>query len=148
MGPQSVCSVCGWPRERVTQVDGLAGVDFLGKANDRGLGLHGPRPSMPEIIRTTLGWTDCGHAAYRPGHVLDPFGGSGTTAVAAALEGRDATLIDLDRRNVELVHRRLAENVRIVSEQHDGDTVTWTVEQATRSEIVAEAGGQMGLFAS
>jgi hypothetical protein len=135
MCPQSVCSVCGWPRERVTQVDGLAGVDFLGKANDRGLGLHGPRPSMPEIIRTTLGWTDCGHAAYRPGHVLDPFGGSGTTAVAAALEGRDATLIDLDRRN-------------IVSEQHDGDTVTWTVEQATRSEIVAEAGGQMGLFAS
>jgi DNA modification methylase len=80
--------------------------------------------------------------------VLDPFGGSGTTAVAAALEGRDATLIDLDRRNVDLVRRRLAENVRIISEVHDGDTVTWTVEQVTRSELVADAGGQMDLFAS
>jgi hypothetical protein len=92
-------------------------------------------------------WTDCGHDAYRPGHVLDPFGGSGTTAVAAALEGRDATLIDLDRRNIDLVRRRLAENVRIVSEVHDGDTVTWTVETVTRSELVADAGGQMDLFA-
>jgi tRNA G26 N,N-dimethylase Trm1 len=103
---------------------------------------------MDRADNVTLGFTDCGHDAYRPGMVLDPFGGSGTTAVAAALEGRDATLIDLDRRNVDLVRRRLAENVRIISEHHDGDTVTWTVEQVTRSELVADAGGQMDLFAS
>jgi hypothetical protein len=57
----------------------------------------------------------------------------------------EATYVD---SNVDLVRRRLAENVRIVSEHHDGDTVTWTVEQVTRSELVADAGGQMDLFAS
>ncbi len=94
----------------------------------------------------TLGFTDCGHDAWRRGHVLDPFGGSGTTAVAAALEGRDATLIDLDRRNVDLVHRRLTETVRIIDRTDDGDTITWTVEPASIQQLAAIARGQGDLF--
>jgi site-specific DNA-methyltransferase (adenine-specific) len=124
--------------ERGKWVSGIAG----------GQGAHTNKLVTSTRHSTTLGFTDCGHGNWRNGHVLDPFGGSGTTAVAAALEGRDATLIDLDVRNVDLVRRRLAENVRIVSEERSGDVVTWTVEQATKGEIVAEAGGQMGLFAS
>jgi site-specific DNA-methyltransferase (adenine-specific) len=158
MCPQSVCTVCGWPRERVTAQSpeyaaARASVGDFKSERDSSSGLNGTTQyvngkHMDRADNVTLGFTDCGHDAYRPGHVLDPFGGSGTTAVAAALEGRDATLIDLDRRNVDLVRRRLAENVRIISEVHDGDTVTWTVEQVTRSELVADAGGQMDLFAS
>jgi site-specific DNA-methyltransferase (adenine-specific) len=154
MCPQSVCTVCGWPRERVTEsVRTLDGepvdptvVDWSAQRNgSTAIGVDHNRVGRRS---TTLGFTDCGHDNYRPGTVIDPFGGSGTTAVAAALEGRNATLIDLDRRNVDLVRRRLAENVRIISEVHDGDTVVWTVEQVTRTELVADAGGQMDLFAS
>ena len=38
------------------------------------------------VTRTTrtTGWSDCGHDAYRPGLVLDPFAGTGTTQAAAA----------------------------------------------------------------
>jgi site-specific DNA-methyltransferase (adenine-specific) len=44
---------------------------------------------------------------WRPGHVLDPFGGSGTTGVVAQGRARDCTLIDLDDRNAELARERL-----------------------------------------
>lgn len=40
--------------------------------------------------------------------VLDPFLGSGTTAVAAALEGRDYLGIELEQRYCETARRRLA----------------------------------------
>jgi 16S rRNA G966 N2-methylase RsmD len=81
------------------------------------------------------------------GHVLDPFGGSGTTPVAAALEGRDATLIDLDPRNVALVDKRLRETLRVLSCDRDGDTTTWTVEPESTKVLAAIAAGQLELFA-
>ncbi|WP_329217399.1 DNA-methyltransferase [Streptomyces microflavus] len=34
--------------------------------------------------KVTVSWTDCGHDARRPGRVLDPFSGTGTTGIAAA----------------------------------------------------------------
>lgn len=48
--------------------------------------------------RRTIGWTDCGHDANRPGRVLDPFSGTGTTGVAAAEAGVDYIGADLDPR--------------------------------------------------
>lgn len=45
--------------------------------------------------RITVGWTDCGHEAWRRGVVLDPFVGSGTTLKVAAEKGVDAVGIDL-----------------------------------------------------
>lgn len=48
-------------------------------------------------------------AFSRPGDlVLDPFSGSGTTAVAAALNGRNYIAIELERHYCELARRRLA----------------------------------------
>lgn len=44
---------------------------------------------------------------WRPGVVLDPFGGTGTTAVAASAVGRDCILIDLDEENIPLVRERV-----------------------------------------
>jgi ribosomal protein L11 methylase PrmA len=104
---------------------------------------------------TTLGWTDCGHYdpmrgthydPYRPGIVLDPFAGSGTTAIAAAQTGRDSVLIDLDHRNVELIRQRLEQNFRIVEEWGDGTTYRWTVETVTPTELAAIKAGQTSLF--
>lgn len=60
---------------------------------------------LPKVVAT--GWTDCGHNDYRPGLVLDCFGGSGTTAAVAIGHGRDSILIDLDERNFDLAKERI-----------------------------------------
>ena len=46
----------------------------------------------------------------RPGDVvLDPFGGSGTTLIAAEKSGRQARLIELDPKYVDVIVRRWQE---------------------------------------
>lgn len=44
---------------------------------------------------------------WRPGCVLDPYAGSGTTLAVATGHGRDAIGIDLDQRNADLVRDRV-----------------------------------------
>ncbi len=61
-----------------------------------------------------LGWTDCGHDDWRPGLVLDPFAGSGTTLRVATGHGRDAVGIDLDERNADLARERVGMFLELV----------------------------------
>jgi DNA modification methylase len=63
----------------------------------------------------TLGWTDCGHDAWRTGIVLDPFAGSGTTLDAAQAVGRHAIGFDLDDRNADLARERVGMFLEIVA---------------------------------
>lgn len=118
MCPSEVCRTCGEPRRRIVDVQGLSGADFLGADNDRGVGLQGKRPPMPDITRTTLGFTDCAHDDYRRGIVLDPFAGSGTTLAVATGLGRDAIGIDLDERNADLARERCG--MFLIVEDHRG----------------------------
>jgi len=60
-------------------------------------------------------WTDCGHDDYRPGVVLDPFAGSGTTLAVATGLGRDAIGIDIDERNADLAVERVGMFLEVVS---------------------------------
>jgi len=55
----------------------------------------------------TSSWSDCGHDTWRPGLVLDPFVGSGTTLAVASGMGRDSIGIDLDMRNALLALDRV-----------------------------------------
>src|SRR5690606_22861421 len=55
MCPRRVCTTCGQPSRRI----------------------------VADETRTTVGWSDCGHGTWRPGHVLDPFAGTGTTLAVA-----------------------------------------------------------------
>jgi site-specific DNA-methyltransferase (adenine-specific) len=130
MCPLKVCTVCGVPSTRITERTpeyaaaraalvagdsrsrtGYADV-VRGGSGGESFGTGGGAASLISngVVNSapvTTGWTDCGHDAWRPGVVLDPFGGSGTTAEAAQAVGRSAILIDLDDRNAHLAQQRV-----------------------------------------
>lgn len=117
MCPHKVCTECGQPSERIVERDesAMAEVSRSVNADSGGRSAKNGRLSPQETsgvhvdrtINVTTGWTDCGHDSWRPGVVLDPFGGSGTTGEAAQTLGRSAILIDIDERNADLARDRV-----------------------------------------
>jgi DNA methylase len=106
MCPTRVCVECGVPSRRIVAAqrsnNGRSaayqdGREHAGGAFDR----------VGETNYTTLGWSDCGHGSWRPGRILDPFSGSGTTLAVASGMGRDSVGIDLDPRNAHLTEQRV-----------------------------------------
>lgn len=71
----------------------------------RGRAVH-PTEKPVEILAPLIGY-----ACPPGGLVLDPFAGSGSTAVAARLTGRRAVLIEADERYCEVIAQRLAQGV-------------------------------------
>ena len=64
----------------------------------------------------------------RPGNVvLDPFGGSGTTLIAAEKSGRSARLIELDPKYVDVIVRRW--------EEFTGKQATREADGAVRKQL-------------
>jgi DNA methylase len=109
MCPQRVCRTCGQPSRRIVETSQIdTGRTTNGRKNvGRKHETAADYPTRTVSDHRTVGWTDCGHDNWRRGHVLDPFGGSGTTAAVATGLGRDATLIDLDDRNLDLARHRI-----------------------------------------
>jgi DNA modification methylase len=118
MCPQRVCTVCGEPSWRITRVryephgdptrhnaEPKARADY--DKQQRQENAQGMQHGRATKVVETAGWTDCGHDAWRPGVVLDPFAGTGTTLRVAHDLGRDAIGIDLDERNVALALERV-----------------------------------------
>lgn len=124
MCPRRVCRTCGTPSRRETKPSECyattrASKRAVGKVNDD------IRPQLNgstfSADHETTGWTSCGcpgadgirmdgyhtGTGWRPGIVLDPFGGSGTTGVVATGLSRDAILIDIDERNADLARERI-----------------------------------------
>jgi hypothetical protein len=108
MCPLRVCRTCGKPSERIIETERLAPKDGqrIKKAQRLNGWDHPPEVGW-EMEHRTLGWTDCGHNDWRPGLVLDPFAGSGTTLQVATGHGRNAIGIDLDPRNADLAIDRV-----------------------------------------
>ena len=79
---------------------------MMGTARNDVVGLVGSAP-MPEITRTTTGWSDCGHDNWRRGVILDPYAGTGTTLQVASGHGFSSIGIDLDERNTVLAEKRI-----------------------------------------
>ena len=100
MCPERVCTVCGEPSRRIVET-----TRDMGRKQGRHVGGEFGDSGATEY--TTVGWSDCGHDSWRPGVVLDPFAGSGTTLAVATGHGRDGIGIDLDDRNVELARERI-----------------------------------------
>ena len=63
----------------------------------------GGHPTVKPVSLVIDALRDCSH---RGDIVLDPFGGSGTTLIAAERIGRRARLIELDPAYVDLIARR------------------------------------------
>lgn len=113
--PEQVCRVCGKARERMVDVTyelnrrtgGVNATPRAGTAKDGPIiGTYGMTQKKDKIVET-LGFTDCGHSDYRPGIVLDPFVGSGTTCHVARKLGRRSVGIDLSSDYLDLADRRL-----------------------------------------
>ncbi len=118
--PEWVCGTCGKARERI--VERAANV-HPGSSHDHTEDLTGPGAQrhangIPAgtIMRErheagrnaeTVGWSDCGHNDYRPGTVLDPFFGSGTTGLVARKHGRRTIGIELSPDYAQMAARRL-----------------------------------------
>lgn len=114
--PGKVCLDCGCPVARVVESDRKVNGNRpspyqaaqIGSGRSRGYFESDGADTATE--RRTVGWS-CGcpanGARTRPGVVLDPFGGTGVTAMVATGHGRDAVLIDIDERNLWLARERV-----------------------------------------
>jgi hypothetical protein len=109
-----VCRVCGKPRERIVET-AYTPTSRTPAPNKGHLGAFGERAAnmtrdgfIPnrDPNRETVGWSDCGHNDYRQGVVLDPFLGSGTTALVARRNGRACVGIELSPEYAALAARR------------------------------------------
>lgn len=127
-----VCSACGSPWKRVVEKDNprLTNDAYQSKAatpkmmsgagigrndygtNRTGLAKPGWRELPPASSVTTGFAPACAcNADIVPATVLDPFGGSGTTAATACALGRNAISIDLSADYIELAHARIREAI-------------------------------------
>ena len=104
--PAVVCAKCGKARVRIAKVKERVLKREPAHAPNSGptkVDSSGWEPPCPE----TLGWTDCGHDAYEPGLVLDPFAGTCTTLIAARMLGRRAIGIELSEHYAAQAVKRL-----------------------------------------
>lgn len=112
------CPECGSPWERETTVDYTRerpGLDGGGRTRKIAAPDDDRANGNPKLRRhtETIGWQPgCGCGQDTPAvpcTVLDPFGGSGTTAVVARRLGRASTLIELNADYCALAAKRLSQ---------------------------------------
>jgi len=109
--PQWVCKKCNKPRERIIKIKYLKKRE--NKRNKK------PREELGKVMqevptkgwlteKLTVGWTDCGcNYGWKSGIVLDPFMGSGTTAVVAQSLGRNWIGIELNPEYIKMAYKRI-----------------------------------------
>lgn len=116
--PPEVCTVCGKPRVRIVEKGDPVVPDHTWSAtgaarydDEEGdyVAAGGASTLKHVVPRETVGWTDCGHDAFRAGVVLDPFMGSGTTALVARAARRHAIGIEINPTYADLCARRLSQ---------------------------------------
>jgi DNA modification methylase len=83
-----------------TNVWDYAGINSFGRDRDSLLALH---PTVKPVALIADAIKDC---SKRGGIVLDPFGGSGTTLIAAEKTGRRAAVLEIDPLYVDAAVRR------------------------------------------
>lgn len=110
--PEFVCRTCGMPRVKIFKPTG----NYVGYSNGYGsktaehIGVSPTSSLLTKQVqeKAVVGWSDCGCGAeYEPGILIDPFMGSGTTALTALKLGRRFTGIDTNPEYVEMARKRV-----------------------------------------
>jgi len=143
------CPQCGKPWVRVVERNNPNKLDVGGKLEAvKGTGFRNDgNKRMGDPISTTTGWRPtctCGCEETRPGIVLDPFGGSGTTGIVAAQEKREYILIELSEDYAENIARPRLAAVELsvpVSEQRAGQMALFP---ATAAGDAFDSGAAVG----
>jgi DNA modification methylase len=107
--PHKVCSECGNPWERVMKTkasETRPNPGYTAKCTKRNDGNRPGSYTGPSIQSMKWQPTCTCNKETRPGIVLDPFFGSGTTGTVAAKFGRDYVGIDLNENNLPLIKKR------------------------------------------
>jgi DNA modification methylase len=107
------CPVCGAQVARIVESVSLKRErpnDLTKRTGEDGTGNHCGN-TVAGVESRTVGWRPtCDHAEAAnpvPCRVLDPFGGSGTTALQSLRMGREATLCELNPAYVKMAERRI-----------------------------------------
>jgi hypothetical protein len=111
--PEFVCKKCGKGRQRIYKDTG----NFIGQGGYGSKTAEHIKVSPTSSLLTKKvkekkvnGLTDCGcKAGFQPGIVLDPFIGSGTTAVVALNLGLNFIGIELNSKYVAIAEKRIKE---------------------------------------
>ena len=124
---KGVCPQCGAPWMRVTRdSDGYAALPSA-RRNTKGYASRGLEAGnrygseTPGVTRQTVttGWQPscrCNAGEPIPATVLDPFGGAGTTALAANRNGRHAILCELNPTYADMARRRLVNDLGMLAD--------------------------------
>jgi len=111
--PQWICKKCGKARERIIKSEKIGASINRGGHIVGGNGVTtGNVYNIPHKYakKEFLGWTDCDceiENKYEPGIVLDPFMGSGTTALVALKLGRRFVGIEINPEYVKMAYKRI-----------------------------------------
>lgn len=119
--PKEICTQCGKARVRIIERD-VGDVEDrpycfngqmkgVGKLSTQGT-QHSTLGQQDKVNRTTIGWTTCAceNPEYRPGIVLDPFFGSGTTMKVARKLGVSCIGIEISPKYVAMAKREVCWN--------------------------------------
>jgi DNA modification methylase len=107
--PEFVCTKCGLARERIFKNGDIISTGggyelHAGSINKR----TGIKEKLIQREKLHAGYTSCGcNAPFKPGIVLDPFMGSGTTAEVAESLGRDWVGIEINPEYIGLAWKRI-----------------------------------------
>ena len=112
--PEFICKKCGKPREPIMKSNAEKREiewhnEKYGEGDERGKRLGRMQPQK-SVYNTSIkiGLTDCGcNAGFESGIVLDPFIGSGTTALVALKNNRKFIGIELNPKYVEMANKRI-----------------------------------------
>jgi len=104
--PDAVCSQCKTPKQLIYDTIPVQTRPGTDSKDVDGVFGNGPQRKMPMHIGTHYEQCNC-NAPFIPGIVLDPFFGSGTTGLAALLQGKNFVGIDLNPDYIEMAKKRL-----------------------------------------
>ena len=106
--PEFICNKCKKPRVKIYKKVGE--IQRRGSKNNADNSPYNKQSSMQNVTEE-VSYTDCGcDAGFSAGIVLDPFIGSGTTAVVAKKLNRQYIGIELNQDYINLINKRIKEN--------------------------------------